>query len=347
MTKPKPRGKAAAPAPTSAPAPGKMTPRSIDVFRQDRSLMQLDNLFVLGGGDDRKRSQTIELKDGALVVEYTSMSGYDMRVLCVVTALLNGISRGEVSAFQHDDDSAEAAAAWEALGENARMAQGIIGVLRTSRRQIASMLATGEKQAKDVGARQLDAVMESLWRLGGIRVHFMSNNKRREIAMPLIGGFTREDNTLRIVINPRLANAVMGRLPGAFLLLSMHNLRALTTEVSLLLYYRLCAVINEGGRRRLSEETLIRYVWGGAPEAATKDEARETLKMRRRSLLKAIGALENLTPAWEFESPPAGRGMPRMWVIRRPSQDERSAAYAQRQLSLDLIGPTPVAGKAS
>jgi hypothetical protein len=300
----------------------------MDLIRVEKDLMKVPLLFVMNG-DDRQRKHVETTADGKLTLRYVPMGSHEVRVLCALMAMLQGNYRGVAPlSYSSDDASPEAEAVWLDIGKRSRAAGGFVSELRTSRRQIAEIVRGG----KAVGGDDLARVMESLVKLQSVQIQYESADGRREYSMNLLAGYAREDDTLSIVLNPRLVKAVDQRVPGLFSMLSLREGTQLRLDAADLLYRRLSAVIDQGGTLAFRESTLIGYLW----IQDGKEESERAPQRRRQALRKALKELTTISPPWEVVPGESVAGEPK-YIITRPS------ARATKLASMK--GPAPVKPK--
>lgn len=303
----------------------------MDIIRVEKDLMKVPLLFVMNG-DDRQRKHVEVTPEGKLTLRYIPMGSHEARVLCALMAMLQGNYRGVAPlSYSSDDASPEAEAVWLDIGPRSRPAGGFVSELRTSRRQIAE-IALGRKS---VGGDDLARVMESLVKLNTVQIQYESADGRHEYLMNLLAGYARADDTLSIVLNPRLVKAVDQRVPGLFSMLSLREGTQLRLDAADLLYRRLSAIIDQGGTLAFRESTLIGYLWiqdGG-------DESERAPQRRRQALRKALKELTTITPPWEVIPGESVDGEPK-YIITRPS-----AQATKRATMGGLKGAAPTAPK--
>lgn len=324
--------------PTKVVKPRPKDARSIDVIRHSRELMLVPRLFALGN-EDRALREIVPLpKEAAtLTFRYDALGAFDLMVLLAIISLCGGISRGEQPvAFHSADNSPEGKVVWNSLGEKARSAGATAVLVVTSRRQLAELACS--KSARH-NQSDLDRVMNALQKLGRAQIHYKTDDGKIEFTSNLIGPYTRNDDKVGVVVNPRIVNAVMERVQGKWSLISMNSLRSIRSEVGKILYHRLCATIDEGRSMRLNEDTLLSYVWRTATTTSTE------LRDRRRYLYKAFEQLEALEQPWGIIIHDARRGVPRAYTIRRPIHQvaagllDFSDRAEQHELPLKVLAP--------
>lgn len=302
----------------------------MDLIRVEKDLMKVPLLFVMNG-DDRLRTHTEEGPDGRLTLRYVPMDSHAARVLCAIMAMLQGSYRGVAPlSYSSEDASPEAEAVWLDLGKRSRAAGGFASELRTSRRQIAEIV----RGNKTVGGSDLDRVMDSLIKLQSVQIQFESADGRHEYSMNLLAGYAREDDTLSIILNPRLVKAVDQRVPGFYSMLSLREGAQLRQEASDLLYRRLSALIDQGGTLAFRESRLISYLW----IQDGRDESERAPERRRIALRKALKELSSITPPWGVKKATAAGDGETKYIITRPTADatKRTALAARTSPSLDV-----------
>lgn len=281
----------------------------MDLIRVEKDLMKVPLLFVMNS-DNKQRKHVEKTPEGTLTLRYIPMGSHEVRVLCALMGMLQGKYRGAPPlSYSSDDISPEAEAVWMDLGEQSRAAGGFVSRQRTSRRQIAEIV-TGKKR---VGGSDLKRVMESLIKLQSVSIHLEEHDGRREWSMNLLAGYAREDDTINIVLNPRMVKAVSQRVPGLFSMLSMQEGYQLEHEAADLLYRRLSVLMDQGATLAFRESTLISYLW---IQEGEPDE--RALEWQRRSLRVALKELNSIQPSWGVTATETVDGETK-YVITRPT----------------------------
>lgn len=265
---------------------------------------------------------TVRDADGSpihLTYRFSPMSAQDLRVMHAVAALADaGSLRGIALAFNADDFNSSAVAAWEMLGgDAARPFHRQMGLIRTSKRQIAEAIYPNRK----LSSKELDAVYESLKVLAEVIIH-----ARREVINPATGKKVRDQefstrliapardgNQIAIAINPRMLRA-LSRVPGAYSLLSMNEQRMARSKATMLLLSRLSAIVDHGKAQKFGIETLESYLWlnpvpDDAPSARHKQKTRwDTIKLALREI-RAFG--------WDVTELPRARKSAPVYLFQR------------------------------
>ena len=114
--------------------------------------------------------------------------------------------------------------------------------------------------------------------------------------------FDEEDGRLFVALNPRIAEAILGKRPHTRI--EMAEVRGLASDPARLMHQRLCGWIDPGKSGRVELDTLCGYIW---PDVAN-DEA---MKKRRQTARKALGELAAV--GWAVSEYAKGK-----WEISRP-----------------------------
>ncbi len=144
----------------------------------------------------------------------------------------------------------------------------------------------------------------SLLRMSNVTI--LVTKGQRQAAFHLMShAFDEADGRLWVALNPRIAEAILGRRPYAWI--DMAEVRALQTDPARLMHQRLCGWINPGKAGRVELDTLCGYVW--------RDEVTNVnaIKKRRQTARKALAELAAI--GWTVSEYTKGK-----WEIRRPAQ---------------------------
>jgi hypothetical protein len=115
--------------------------------------------------------------------------------------------------------------------------------------------------------------------------------------------FDESDGRLFAALNPRIADAVLGRRPHTFI--DMSEVRKLETDPARLIHQRLCGWIDPGKLGRAELDTICGYVW---PNPSTNGS---TIRTRQRVTRQALAELSKL--GWKLEEYAKGK-----WSVCRP-----------------------------
>lgn len=150
----------------------------------------------------------------------------------------------------------------------------------------------------------IKALKASLLRMSNVTI--LVTKGQRQAAFHLMShAFDEADGRLWVALNPRIAEAILGRRPYARI--DMAEVRAIQTDPARLMHQRLCGWIDPGKFGRVDLNTLCGYVW---PDQATNPN---TLKTRRQTARKALNELAAV--GWTVSEYVKGK-----WEIRRPAQ---------------------------
>lgn len=147
----------------------------------------------------------------------------------------------------------------------------------------------------------IKALRASLLRMSNVTV--LVTKGRRQAAFHLMShAFDEADGRLWVALNPRIAEAILGRRP--YTRIDMAEARALQTDPARLMHQRLCGWVDLGKSGRVELDTLCGYVW---PDEATNTN---TLKTRRQTARKALAELAAV--GWMVNEYAKGK-----WEIKR------------------------------
>lgn len=158
-------------------------------------------------------------------------------------------------------------------------------IVRDSLRRLAREIGITE------GGRDLKMIRESIERLFGVTVFIQKGNRR--LGTRLLSSYASDEQTgdLYVALNPRLAAAILGRVPHARI--DLAEARALESDPARLIHQRLSGWIDPGKSGNATVETLAGYVW---PEEAPTERA------ARARITKARKAVEEMRAArWRVE----------------------------------------------
>ena len=144
----------------------------------------------------------------------------------------------------------------------------------------------------------------SLLRMSNVTI--LVTKGQRQAAFHLMShAFDEADGRLWVALNPRIAEAILGRRPYAWI--DMAEVRALQTDPARLMHQRLCGWINPGKAGRVELDTLCGYVW--------RDEVTNVnaIKKRRQTARKALAELAAV--GWTLSEYAKGK-----WELKRPAQ---------------------------
>jgi hypothetical protein len=161
---------------------------------------------------------------------------------------------------------------WEAAEQDALVVKG-------SYRHLAKEIGYLDIDGGDV-FRRIRLCLERLW-----MVSIIVQSGKRRMGFKLLSEYASDetDGKLFIALNPRIAEAILGRRPHARI--EMAEVRKLETDPARLMHQRLCGWIDPGKSGKAEIDTLCGYVW---PDVATNEN---TLKTRRQTSRKALAEL--------------------------------------------------------
>jgi hypothetical protein len=127
----------------------------------------------------------------------------------------------------------------------------------------------------------IKGIKASLFRMSNVTVGVTKGTKQASFHL-MSFAFDDADGRLFVALNPRIAEAILGRRPHARI--EMAEVRKLETDPARLMHQRLCGWIDPGKSGKAEIDTLCGYVW---PDVAN-DEA---MKKRRQTARKALSEL--------------------------------------------------------
>jgi hypothetical protein len=152
------------------------------------------------------------------------------------------------------------------------------------------------------GGDNIKALKASLLRMSNVTV--LVTKGQRQASFHLMSyAFDEADGRLWVALNPRIAEAILGRRPYARI--DMDEVRALQSDPARLMHQRLCGWIDPGKSGRVQLDVLCSYIW---PDPSHNPS---TLKKRRQAARKALAELAAL--GWKVSEYAAGK-----WEIGRP-----------------------------
>jgi len=122
----------------------------------------------------------------------------------------------------------------------------------------------------------------SLLRMSNVTVLVTKNTRQASFHL-LSYDFDEADGHLFVALNPRIAEAVLGRRSHSRIELA--EVRQFATDPARLMHQRLCGWIDPGKSRKVQLGTLCSYVW---PEPTVNAN---TMKTRRTAIRKALAEL--------------------------------------------------------
>lgn len=153
------------------------------------------------------------------------------------------------------------------------------------------------------GGDNIKALKASLLRMSNVTI--LVTKGRRQASFHLMShAFDEADGRLWVALNPRVAEAILGRRP--FARIDMAEVRALQTDPARLIHQRLCGWIDPGKAGRVELDTLCGYIW---LDEVTNVNA---IKKRRQTARKALAELAAV--GWNLDEYAKGK-----WEIKRPA----------------------------
>lgn len=121
----------------------------------------------------------------------------------------------------------------------------------------------------------------SLLRMANVTVVVTKGTRQASFHL-LSYDFDEADGRLFVALNPRIAEAVLGR--RSYARIELAEVRQLNTDPARLMHQRLCGWIDPGKSGKAELDTLCAYVW---PD----DASAEAMKKRRQAIRKALAEL--------------------------------------------------------
>lgn len=156
------------------------------------------------------------------------------------------------------------------------------------------------------GGDNIEALKASLLRMSNVTVLVKKGTKQASFHL-MSHMFDEADGRLWVALNPRIAEAILGRRSHARI--DMAEVRALKSDPARLIHQRLCGWIDPGKSGRVEIDTLCAYVW--------PDEAGDALMRKRRQRVREA-LPELVTIGWTLAEYAKGK-----WEIKRPGATSR------------------------
>lgn len=152
------------------------------------------------------------------------------------------------------------------------------------------------------GGDNIKAIKASLLRMANVTVVVTKGSRQASFHL-MSYAFDDEDGRLFVALNPRIAEAILGKRPHTRI--EMAEVRQLESDPARLIHQRLCGWIDPGKSGKAEIDTLCGYVW--------PDEINDNAMKRRRGI--ARNALAELAAVgWTVNEYAKGK-----WEISRPS----------------------------
>ena len=132
------------------------------------------------------------------------------------------------------------------------------------------------------GGKNIKGLKESLRRMANVTVYVTKN--QQEASFHLLS-YVFDDNELLVAVNPRIAEAILGRIPHARI--EINEVRELKSDVACLIHQWLCAWIDPGEKKHIGLTTIIHYLW-------EETENAKTMQKRRQYVRKALAEFEKI-----------------------------------------------------
>lgn len=152
------------------------------------------------------------------------------------------------------------------------------------------------------GGDNIANVRASLVRMSNVTIIAMRGSRQASYHL-MSHAFDNEDGRLFVALNPRLAEAILGKRAHARI--SMTEVRALAGDTARLMHQRLCGWIDPGKNGKVGVDTLSSYAWPDPAGVAT---------MRKRRQRVREGLAELAAVGWLVDEYARG-----LYSISRPS----------------------------
>jgi hypothetical protein len=137
-----------------------------------------------------------------------------------------------------------------------------------------------------------EALRNSLRRMASITI--TTRVGKKETATHLLGyGFDEETNDLYISLNWHTTQAIMGDM--AYSRIEMREVRAINSDIGLILHNRLCGFVDPGKKRTIRFETLYGYIYDPS------DEITKQTKSKRRNAVRTAFEKMIAETGWEAQ----------------------------------------------
>ena len=266
-----------------------------DHARFNRGIAMPNDLFTprydMPGGARPKWGATIFIGDASVTVRsYDALDGYDAKTLATITAMAgtNGLTLEP-----------------EPEAEIGRLTRALLDPDGTNRAAAVYVMTTPTAFLREMGVgrgqNSLKALTASLVRLSTVTFHTVVDDEDESTHLMSYHKNEREGrDSMCVALNPILADAITG---GQHVRLDMDEIRAIKGDTAMLLYLRLCALVDWPSGRRTKKrdglsnsrcfklDTLASYIW---PNIADNES---TASMRNTRVRKALEKLAGL-PHW-------------------------------------------------
>ena len=146
----------------------------------------------------------------------------------------------------------------------------------------------------EIGMQKSGQIMKHVYRCID-RMSYVSvsvqSGKRRTIIHMMSSTVDETDGSLIIALNPLITKAIIGH--QRYTKIDMAEVRATRTDPGRLIHQRLCGWINQGGKGKVTLDTVCEYIW-------TEENTNiNTVKKRKNTARKALAELKSL--GWSIE----------------------------------------------
>ena len=125
------------------------------------------------------------------------------------------------------------------------------------------------------GGDNIRALKASLLRMSNVTVVVEKDTKQASFHL-MSYAFDEANGQLLVALNPRLANAVLGKQPHVQI--DMSEVRSINSDIVRLIHQRLCGWIDPGKSGRATLDTICGYVWPDKSNPATMRKHRERVR---------------------------------------------------------------------
>jgi len=131
------------------------------------------------------------------------------------------------------------------------------------------------------GGKNIKGLKESLTRMANVTVYV--TKKQQQASFHLLS-YVFDDNELVIAVNPRIAEAILGKISHARI--EINEVRELESDVARLIHQWLCAWIDPGKKKQIGLTTIIRYLWEETENAKTRQKRRQYVRKAMKEFEK-------------------------------------------------------------
>jgi len=254
----------------------------------DRKRLKLDVVYDFGDGErlEFKGFDPLGVLEMRVLQGIVAMAGPEGLILEQEDKASPGGKQLMLALFDPDDNAVKAA-----------REKPTSLIVKDSLRRLAREIGLAES------GTNLKHIKDAIKRLFGVTVFVRQGN--REIGTRLLSSYASDEETgdLYVALNPRLAAAILGRVPHARI--DLAEARKLESDPARLIHQRLSGWIDPGKSGEATADTLSGYVW---PEVAPTERATRARITKVRKAVREIGATgwrveETRKDCWRFVRP--------------------------------------------